>query len=346
MLGVNKIEQIKLIHIQELLNVSRTQAYYLKTKQRGLSLLDSMLISQYEPDNELIFYNWYPSELLFWNNIENLQDLLMNTDLQMAEHFNISKKKYSYFRSLTKSLPWENCEYFYKKYDLNPIHFLTHDIDLKCLSKVITSAFTKTSFLPSTLDGGGSKMRTLSNCFDYIKQEIGAKQAKSLLQALQISEHSLSFADKNISIKIFSILHEKLRMYRKDDSFFIEMGAYNKKNKSNKIMAAQALPKQLTKANDIFQFAIENLVSRVDINREYKLESITSLEFKMRITPTEIFKKAFFPNKPFCEYETYLYILGHMRVIPTYFNLKEINDIKLQYDSKSGQALIAGHFKN
>lgn len=344
MFSVNIIEKTNLKHIQELLNISRTQAHYLKTKQRGLSLLDSMLISQYEPDNELLFYNWQPSELLFWNNVDLLQQQLKHNDQQMADHFNISKRKFTYFRASTKSLPWENCKYFFKKYNFQPVHFFTHDIDIICLAKIIKSQFLKTSFLPSTFDGGGSKMRTLANCFDYIKLELGAKKAISLLHALQVTEHSLSFSDKNISIKIFSILHQKLRMYHLNDSFFIRMGEYNKYNKINKSIFKQNIP--LSNQNSFqtaFRYFIANLTYKFDINRKYELTELNKDMFEIKITPTDVFINAFNPESPFSIKETYLYIQGHFNILPTYLGFKEFSNTQMTVNNK-GEARLIGYF--
>ncbi|PIP90812.1 MAG: hypothetical protein COW01_12400 [Bdellovibrionales bacterium CG12_big_fil_rev_8_21_14_0_65_38_15] len=344
MFTVNNIEQIDLKQIQELLNISRTQAYYLKTKQRGMSLLDSMLISQYEPDNELLFYNWQPSELLFWKNIDALQESLKQDDQKMAEHFNISKRRYVYLRASTKSIPWQNCRYFFNKYKFQPVHFFTTEIDIECLSNIIKSPFIKTSFLPSTFDGGGSKMRTLANCFDYIKKELGSKRANSLLYALQITEHSLTFSDKNISIKIFSILHQKLRMYRLEDSFFIKMGEYNKYNKINKNIFEQNIPKKYQSSfQTSFKYFITNLTYKFDINRKYDLLEINENFFRLKINPTEIFIKAFNPESPFSIQETYLYIQGHFNILPTYLGYSEIKNSEMTVNKK-GEAQLLGYF--
>lgn len=344
MFSVNLIEKIELKQIQELLNVSRTQAHYLKTKQRGMSLLDSMLISQYVPDNELLFYDWHPSELLFWNNIDTLQELLKQTDQEMAVHFDISKRKYTYLRASTKSLPWENCRCFFRKYNFNPIHFFTYDIDIKCLASIMKSPFIKTSFLPSSFEGGGSKMRTLANCFDYIKRELGVKKANSLLHALQITEHSLTFSDKSISIKIFSILHQKLRMYRLEDSFFIKMGEYNKYNKINKSIFKQNISKKNQSTfQAAFNYFIVNLTHKFDINRDYELLTLNEEKFVIKINPTDIFINAFNPESPFSIKETYLYIQGHFNILPTYLGFKEITRTEMMVN-ENGEALLKGYF--
>lgn len=345
MFSVNSIESIKVNQIKELLNISRTQAYYLKKNQREMSLLDYILIAQYDPDHELVFFNWSASNLLFWNNLNSLQESLVQTDETMAQYFFISLRKYRYFRACTKSLPWQNCLLFFKKYHFHPIHFFSPDIDIECLSKIIKSPFSKTSFLPQVFEGGGSKMRTLSNCFDFIKDELGAKTSKALLHALQITDHSLTFSDKDISIKIFSILHQKLRMFRMNDDFFIKMGAFNQYNHINKVMLSQAIPRDIKSFRGIFEYVISNLVGKVDTNRAYILKEIDDQNFEIELKPTPVFNQAFYPSAPFSVYETFLYVLGHIKIIPTYFNKSPFADLMLIYNEQKQSALIKGSFR-
>ena len=346
MFSVNEVEGMKLEQISELLKISRTQAFYLRSNKRELSLLDFLLVKQYDPDCGLSFFNWKPSNVLFWNNLISLQEELGYNDEKMAELFYISLRKFRYLRSSKKTIGWAQCKLFEEKFDFSPIHFLSDDIDISCLSKIILSPFKRNSFLPKEFEGGGSKMRTLSNCFEFITKKLGKSRRRSLLHALQITEHSLTFSDKSISIKVFSILHEKLKAFRVSDEFFIEMGAYNQYNQINKVMLNQALPAKLNTFKEIFSYVITTLVGKVDINRSYKLKDLTQDEFIIEVEPTKIFQDAFYPISPFCVYETLLYVMGHIKIIPTYFELEEIKNIDLTFNERMGSAIIKGKFND
>lgn len=327
-----------------ILGLKKSQVANLRAGTRELTTLEVLLLKQASLDQELLFFNWRADELLFWTQVEKLQADLEYDDLMMASTFSTPLRNFRFARSRAKSLPWSSCNFFYMKFKIHPALWFSEDFDTECLAKNIRSVFKNTAYLPQIFEGGGSKMRTLSNSIQFVAQTWGENYSRALINSLQITPESLAFPEKSISLRVFATIHKKLRAFGAQDEHFIGMGAFNRTNERNRRMFAQHIPEKLSKQHEIMNYFVSKMINRVDVNKNYSVVAIDKHQFKAIAKPTETFTESFLPDSPFSEYEIALFALGHFKILPTYFGFPELQNISIEFDQDSGIARYFGDF--
>lgn len=338
MFHVEILNQYTLEVAGQILGLKKSQVANIKAGTRSLTALEALLLRQSCGDRLLSFFNWESNEKIFWMNIETLQSHLNYNDAQMAQAFSCSLRIFRHSRSKAKSLPWNCCEYFGRRYKVHPALWFTNDVDIECLGDNIISPFRSNAYIPKRFEGGGSKMRLLANLVTYVHNKWGDEAAETLKSSLQITQESLNF-EKDVSIRTFSEFHARLRAYGASDDDFDLMGQYNRQNAKNRRLLSQKVPADCKTYNQVFVHFLEKLIKTQEINRKFTVLKNTTTEICIKTEPTDVFLAAYLPQKPFAEHEIALYIKGHLKVIPTYFGLKEFESVLLDFDSKSGNAL-------
>lgn len=344
MFDVEILNQSSLNSTGNILGLKKSQVANLRAGTRELTALEVLLLKQANLDQELLFFNWQADELLFWTQLEKLQADLGYNDSMMASTFSIPVRNFRFARSRAKSLPWSSCNFFYMKFKIHPALWFSEDFDTGCLARNILSVFKNTAYLPSIFEGGGSKMRTLSNSIQFVAQTWGENYSRALINSLQITPESLSFPEKSISLRVFATIHQKLRAFGAKDEHFIGMGAFNRANERNRRMFAQHIPEKLSQQHEIINYFVLKLINQIDVNKNYSVIAINKHHFKAMAKPTKTFSDSFLPGSPFSEYEIALFALGHFKIVPTYFGFPELQDISIEFDQESGIAQYLGHF--
>lgn len=344
MFDMEKLNNYTLKDMGQILGLKKSQVANIRAGKRDLNALEVLLIKQNEDDLGLRFFNWLPDEKLFWDNIEALQSLLLIEDSEMAKMFSLEQRPFRFLRSNSKSLPWTSTEYFHLRYKIHPALWFSHELDCECLAKNIQSTFRSNAYLPTIFEGGGSKMRTLANSIQYTKKTWGEECSNALLAAMQITQNSLSFSEKSISIRAFATLHQKLRSFGAEDRHFIEMGYNNVANENNRKMFAQQIPSSCDSLPKIMVFFNNYLISKIDTNKTYQLIESSTKFIKFVAVPTHNFSNSFAPAPAFSQYEIALFAQGHFKVTPTYFGYKEFDRISLEFDDESGCATYTGYY--
>tara|TARA_R110000868_G_scaffold306986_4_gene568449 strand:- start:7869 stop:8906 length:1038 start_codon:yes stop_codon:yes gene_type:complete len=344
MFDVEKINQHTLTRIGNIIGLQKSQVANIRAGKRELSALEVILINESEDNLILRFFNWQADELLFWNNIESLQSQIKKTDAQMAELFSLDQRTYRFHRAKGKSFAWKSCDYFYLRYKIHPLLWFSPDFDIDCLAKNINSPFKSNAYLPAIFEGGGSRMRTFANTIQYTKNTWGAEYANALLSAMQITQESLSFSEKSISIRVFATLHQKLRSFGAQDKHFVEMGSNNVVNESNRKMFSQLVPSEYKTVPEILKYFADHLVSKIDTNKVYSVLDSTSDYLKVKVTPSAAFIASFEAQHPFSQYEIALFAKGHMKITPTYFGLKPFERVEMEFNEVNGEAIYKAYY--
>lgn len=344
MFDVENLANYSLNHAAQILNLKKSQVSNIRIGTRELTTLEAILLRQDQNDRLLNFFNYVEDDRLFWINIEKLQELLAYSDEAMAACFSLDLRSFRFNRSRCKSLPLSSTNFFHMKYKLNPVLWFTHDIDLECLAKNMSSLFKSNALLPKIFDGGGSKIRTLANTVQFVSQKWGEACARELIGSLQITNDALQFSEKSISIRVFATIHKKIRSFGATDDDFIEMGSFNRVNARNVKMLAQKIPEELTLPHQVMSYFVNNLIMTIDSNKKYRVLESTPSIFIAEGTPTDLFYEKFKPYPVFSEYEIGLFVLGHLKVIPTYFGFREFSKIEMSFDEKSGKGIYIAHF--
>src|SRR5690606_7682741 len=154
--------------------------------------------------------------------------------------------------------------------------------------------------------------------------------------SMQISAQSLNFAEKDISIRIFSELHKRLRMFNAKDADYIKMGSFNKYNISTKRMYSQLVGERTMKVHQLLRHTFNNLIQLVDKYVHYDVLESTENKFILESTPGELFKNAFSANENDYGYEVGLYRLGHIKTYPCYFGHRELQNEQLHFEPRDG----------
>ena len=268
------LEQLTLNQSAQILGLKKSQVANLRANTRELSTLEYLQLKQFQADQELLFFNWQENDLIFWNHIEQLQELLKYSDQSMSEMFSIQLRSFRFSRSRTKSLPWSCSNYFNARFKFHPVMWFSPDADIECLAKNISSPFKSNAYLPKIFEGGGSKNRTLINAIQYISEAFGPNYARALTYSLQITPESLTFAEKDISLRVFALIHKKLRAFGAIDEHYINMGSFNRMNERNRRMFTQQVPSNIKMLHEILDFFVKNMINKVDRNKMFKIESI------------------------------------------------------------------------
>lgn len=341
MFSMEKLNNYTLKDMGQILGLKKSQVANIRAGKRELSALEVLLIKQSEDDLGLRFFNWLPDEKLFWHNVETLQSHLVIEDNEMAKMFSLEQRPFRFLRSNSKTLPWTSTEYFHLRYKIHPALWFSYELDCECLAKNIKSTFRSNAYLPTIFEGGGSKMRVLANLINFVHQKWGDDAAESLKASLQITQESLNF-EKDISIRIFSSLHQRLRFFGAQDHHFEEMGAFNRLNRKNKAQLSQKVPPHLSQTHEVMKYFFQKLVGKLDLNRSFVVLKSDSKAISILAKPTEIFKKSYLPEQPFAQYEIALYIKGHIKVIPTYFGFNELSEVSMDFNPATGEAVYTG----
>ncbi|MBH47231.1 MAG: hypothetical protein CME71_03570 [Halobacteriovorax sp.] len=338
MFDVEKINSSTLTQLGSIIGLQKSQVANLRAGKREVSAMEVILLNEHEDNLILRFFNWQADEILFWNNLESLQSMISKPDAQMAELFSLDQRTYRFNRAKAKSLPWRACEYFHQRYKIHPVMWFTHDIDIDCLAKNMNSPFKSNAYLPASFEGGGSRMRTFANTVLYARKTWGNEVANALLASMQITQDSLSFPEKSISICVFASLHQKLRQFGAQDQHFIEMGSNNVMNEINRRLFAQHIPKNCKTMSQVLSYFADHLVAKIDTNKIYKVIESNETFLNVLVTPTQSFKESFNELGPYSEYEIALFTKGHMIITPTYFGFKPFLKVELEYNDETGAA--------
>lgn len=344
MLDMELLERHAQKSIGQVLGLGKSQVSNIKLGQRNFTCLEVLLLQQSEQDPLLSFFNWKADDRIFWQHLENLQELLKIKDEDFSNMFSLSVKQFRFARSNCRSLSWRECHYFEHRYKIHPALWFTQDIDLQCLAKNIQSPFKSNAYLPEQFEGGGSRMRSLANAIQFVRQTWGQECSSALTSSMQITPESLHFSEKSISIKIFSILHQKLRIFGAKDEHYISMGYNNKVNHKNRRLLAQKIPRDISGVGNTMKYYIDHLSSNIDTNKHYKTLKLTKNSISAISKPSENFINSFRPSHPFSEREIALYGIGHMKTMPTYFGYPEFDHVELVFDESTGEAHYTAYF--
>lgn len=330
--------------ISQVLGLGKSQVSNIKLGQRNFTCLEVLKLQQAEQDPLLTFFNWKADDRIFWQHLEKLQDLLKIKDEQFADMFSLPVKQFRFARSNCRSLSWRECHYFEYRYKIHPALWFSEDIDLICLAKNIQSPFKSNAYLPEQFEGGGSRMRSLANAIMFVRQTWGQECSRALESSMQITPESLQFSEKSISIKIFSILHQKLRMFGAEDKHFISMGYNNKVNHKNKRLLAQKIPADVKGVGNTMKYYIDKLSGNIDTNKNYKTLKLTKNSITAISSPSENFLNSFKPSLPFSQREIALYGVGHLKTMPTYFGYPEFEHVEMSFNEQTGEAVYTAYF--
>jgi hypothetical protein len=344
---VEKIENYSLKQASKILGLKKSQITNLRQEKRALSALEELKLiknSNTLAARFLSFYRWQEDDLVFWKNLESLQSKLGSNDQMMANYFKLTQRQFRFYRSRGKSFSRKNLEHFQEISKTHPIVWFCSDIDILCIANNISAHFKRSAYLPSQFEGGGSKMRSLSNALLYVKKEWGEECMQALMNSMQIHPDAINFSEKSISIQVFSTLHKKLRHFGANDEDFVKMGAFNRLNAKNKRMLSQKIPRSLKSPLQVMDYFFSHLAQSIDQNRHYKVVSKSLSKIELQLTPTPLFQQAYFPLKPFSQYEIALYISGHLKVVPTYFGLNEFSQVALDFDEQDASSRLIAYF--
>tara|TARA_R110000868_G_scaffold117600_15_gene312544 strand:- start:51341 stop:52378 length:1038 start_codon:yes stop_codon:yes gene_type:complete len=345
MFDVEKINHNTLTQVGKIIGLQKSQVANLRAGKRELSALEVILINEDQDNLILRFFNWQADEVLFWNNIESFQSIISKTDAQMAELFSLDQRSYRFHRAKAKSLSWRACEYFHLRYKVHPVLWFTSEIDIDSLAKNMTSPFRSNAYLPAAFEGGGSRMRTFANTVMYARRTWGDEVASALLGSMQITQESLSFSEKSISIRVFATLHRKLRSFGAKDHHFIEMGSNNVINEVNRRLFAQHIPKHYKTMPEVLTFFADHLVAKIDTNKNYKVLESNDNFLNIVVSPTKSFIDSFDGLEPYSEYEIALFSKGHITITPTYFGFEPFSKVEIDFDNETGVAIYKAYYK-
>ncbi len=338
------LKNYTLDEVSQILGLKKSQVSNIRHGQRELSALEVMLCKRAEGHHEINFFDWSPNDGVFWFNLEALQSQLNFSDQALAQLLRIELRKFRFARARKRSLPHKICQNFLQAFELTPEILFCKSFDPWCLAQNILSPFHSNAYLPKRFEGGGSKMKTLKNAFSYVETAWDKETALQLKRSMQVSEKSTTFVEKEISIRIFSELHQRLRRFGALDRHFIDMGSFNKNNLSNKKMYSQIMSMRKYAPHIGLDYFFRHLVQSIDNNVHFKVVKSTAKEFILESLPGKFFKNAFSPHEEDSGREIGLYRLGHIKVIPGYFDYPELNDAQLEYFPETGRCVYSYKF--
>lgn len=330
--------------ISQILKLSTSQVSNINLGQRFFTCLEVLRLQHSLQEPLLRIFDWKDDDRVFWNNVENFQSLLRARDHQIAEMFDLPAKSFRLSRANCRSLSWRACHHFEQTYHIHPALWFTNDIDIECIVKNICSPFKSNAYLPNKFEGGGSRMRSLANALQFVHKNWGEECAQALQGSMQIMPESLTFSEKKISIEVFAILHQKLRLLGAKDNDFISMGFNNRVNHKNRRLLAQKVPKHIKGLGNTMRFYIDELSENIDTNKYYKTLKLTKSAIIAKAVPRESFKDSFVSKKPYSEKEIALYGQGHLKTIPTYFGYPEFDRVEMLFSEETGEAIYTAYF--
>lgn len=336
---MESIENFSINQLSIILDLKKSQAANLRSGKREITSMESLLLAQAAGEQGINFFDWKVDERIYWNNLTYLQDELEFNDKSFAKLFNHEQRRFRFLRAHCRSLAHFDFLNFCRRFDLAYEIFFSKSFDAKCLASNIKSPFHSNAYLPKRFEGGGSKMRTLSNAFDFVNSEFGNETAHSLRRSMQVPKEALSFPEKEISIRIFAEIHRRLRMFGASDEVFIKMGSFNQFNKRNKRMYSQSAKLSGLSLHSALKEFFGNAIKTIDRNVHFKVLHATTESFVLETVPGEVFKNAFIDGEYDSAYEIGLYRLGHIKVIPTYFGFNQLQDELLEFEEKTGRCV-------
>lgn len=338
---MEKITNFTIQQLTSILDLKKSQAANLRNGKREINSTEALLLAQASGEQKMNFLDWKVDERIYWNNLCELQEKLSFNDRNFSILFKRSQREFRFLRANCRSLPHKDFADFCKKFDLAFELFFSNSFDADCLANNIKSPFQSNAYLPKRFEGGGSKMRTLNNAFDFMTSEYGTQTAHYLRQAMQVPKDALNFPEKEISIRIFAEIHKRLRMFGAADEIFVKMGSFNQYNKNNKRMYSQSAQLSDLPIHHALRDFFSNAIKAIDKNVHFKVLSASMDEFILETTPGEVFTTAFKDAEYNSAFEIGLYRLGHIKVIPTYFGFAELKQEKLEFEHKTGRCVYS-----
>jgi len=232
--------------------------------------------------------------------LSGVKEFLQLDDESMMDLLGLSQNKYNYYKTCLDKVPLSSSLHLADRLGLNIESLITNNFCYQTAQNFYAGKLDSIPLKYQSYDS--SKMRTVSNIFDFIKDEYGKARALSIAHKLQISQPLLEQSEQRISGIILMDIYQELINLKCPLSKFYDLGT-RAAEKYKQFFLEKYISKDDSPAK-VYIGAIEGLAQIVEKNLLYQIERINGKNLifsaQTRTETREMLKISNFGSLPHC----------------------------------------------